>query len=160
MEPETTNPTATPEESTAEPETGTDTAPDPEPAPAPENRDTGSSTPDSTQDAPESPSPDEVQALRAQLARANAMRTAAVEAAKLGVEPGHIPYVLRLMEMPDSGKDEDIAAAVQKVLDDVPAFKPAAQGGRPQMRIGAKDAEQSDQNEAIAKAFGNTPNTK
>ena len=70
---------------------------------------------ESAQDAPESPGADEVASLRAQLARANMMSTAAIEAAKLGVEAGQIPYVLRLAELPESGKAEDIAAAVNVV---------------------------------------------
>lgn len=116
--------------------------------------------PESAQNAPESPGADEAASLRAQLARANMMSTAAIEAAKLGVEAGQIPYVLRLAELPESGKAEDIAAAVKKVLDDVPAFKPDAGGTRSGIRIGAKDAAQNDQNEALARAFGNQPRNK
>lgn len=104
---------------------------------------------------PEHTEPDETAALRSQLARANAERIAAIEAAKLGVDPNQVPYVLRLAEFPESGKPEDIAAAVQKVLDDVPAFKASAPGNRPEIRIGAKAPKEHETSDALARAFGN-----
>lgn len=109
----------------------------------------------SAQSAPESSGTDEVTNLRAQLARANAERVAAIEAAKLGIDPKQVPYVLRLAELPGSDKPEDIAAAIQKVLDDVPAFKASASGTAPEIRIGAKNPQENSQSDALSQIFGN-----
>lgn len=134
----------------------TPTAPVPEKQPqdstAPAKPD---SPPESTQTAPEPSSANEVAALRTELAKAQAERTAAMEAVKLGIDPKQIPYVLRLAELPASGKTEDIAAAIQKVLDDVPAFRADAPGSRPEIRIGAKAPQETEPNDALARAFGN-----
>lgn len=110
---------------------------------------------ESAQDAPKSSGTDEVTNLRAQLARANAERVAAIEAAKLGIDPKQVPYVLRLAELGGSDKPEDIAAAIQKVLDDVPAFKASASGAAPEIRIGAKDPQENAQSDALSQIFGN-----
>lgn len=133
--------------------------PKPEPAPEPKSAD---AEPPSPQDAPESPQAaadaalaDEVASLRAQLARATGERTAAIEAVKLGVDAKQIPYVLRLVELPESGKAEDIAAAVKKVLDDVPAFKSAAPGNQTGIRIGARASQEAQNEDVLARAFGN-----
>lgn len=138
-----------------------ETPADPKPEPAPEPKSADAEQP-SPQDAPESPQAaadaalaDEVASLRAQLARATGERTAAIEAVKLGVDAKQIPYVLRLMEMPDSGKEEDIAAAVKKVLDDVPAFRSAASGNQTGIRIGAKASQEAQNEDVLARAFGN-----
>ena len=111
--------------------------------------------PQSAQNAPESSAADEVTTLRAQLARANAERVAAIEAAKLGIDPKQVPYVLRLAELGGSDKPEEIAAAIQKVLDDVPAFKASASGTAPEIRIGAKDPQENAQSDALSQIFGN-----
>ncbi len=131
-------------------------APEPAPAPAPAPQD----APESPQDAAGASAADELADLRAQLARATGERTAAIEAVKLGVDAKQIPYVLRLVELPKSGKAEDIAAAVQKVLDDVPAFKSAApSAAQSGIRIGAKAPENAQTDDALARAFGNKPKT-
>lgn len=121
----------------------------------PESKSAAQDAPQSAQNAPESPAADEVTNLRAQLARANAERVAAIEAAKLGIDPKQVPYVLRLAELGGSDKPEDIAAAIQKVLDDVPAFKASASGTAPGIRIGAKDPQENAQSDALSQIFGN-----
>lgn len=148
--PEEAKPTTTEKPS----ETSTEPVPEKQPqdSPAPAKPD---STPESTQTAPEPSSADEVANLRTALAKAQMERTAAIEAVKLGIDPKQVPYVLRLAELPSSGKTEDITAAIQKVLDDVPAFRAEAPGSRPEIRIGAKAPQETETNDALARAFGN-----
>ena len=138
-----------------------ETSADPKPEPAPESK-SADAEQQPPEDAPESPQTaadaalaDEVASLRAQLARATGERTAAIEAVKLGVDAKQIPYVLRLVELPESGKAEDIAAAVKKVLDDVPAFKSAASGNQTGIRIGARASQEAQNEDVLARAFGN-----
>lgn len=98
----------------------------------------------------------EVAALRADLARAQTERTAVLEAARMGIDAKHIDYVLKLADLPADGKPEDIQKALQKVLDDVPAFRVTAPDNRHALRIGAKDPKETNAEDALAKAFGNT----
>lgn len=55
-----------------------------------------------------------------------------VEAAKMGIDPKAIPYLTRMADLTDVGgangvSAEKVAAALSKVLDDLPALKPSAQ---------------------------------
>lgn len=55
-----------------------------------------------------------------------------VEATKMGIDPKAIPYLTRMADLTDVGGDngvsaEKVAAALGKVLDDLPALKPNAQ---------------------------------
>ena len=68
--------------------------------------------------------------LKAQLMQSRMDTAASAEAAKLGIPAAQIPYVLKLADFkaalndkgePDTGK---ISAALNKVLEDVPALKP------------------------------------
>lgn len=132
-------------------------APAPTPAPAPAPKQAAAPVPEQPKEpaATDTQSAAKIAELQAQLAAANAQRVAAIEAAKLGIDPKQVPYVLRLAELPESGKPEDIAAAIQKVLDDVPAFKSAASGSTPEIRIGAKDQQGTAQSDALSRIFGN-----
>ena len=72
-----------------------------------------------------------------------------VEAAKMGIDPKAIPYLTRMADLTDVGDGngvsaEKVAAALGRVLDDLPALKPSAQeqqgfrvggeGGKPQQQ--------------------------
>ena len=55
-----------------------------------------------------------------------------VEATKMGIDPKAIPYLTRMADLTDVGgangvSAEKVAAALSKVLDDLPALKPSAQ---------------------------------
>jgi hypothetical protein len=55
-----------------------------------------------------------------------------VEAAKMGIDPKAIPYLTRMADLTDVGgangiSQEKVAAALSKVLDDLPALRPSAQ---------------------------------
>ena len=55
-----------------------------------------------------------------------------VEAAKMGIDPKAIPYLTRMADLTDVGgaggvSQEKVAAALSKVLEDLPALKPSAQ---------------------------------
>lgn len=73
-----------------------------------------------------------------------------VEAAKMGIDPKAIPYLTRMADLSDVGTDgkvdaAKVAAAIGKVLDDLPSLKPSAEqrgfriGGE-----GGKDEKQAD----------------
>lgn len=163
MEPNTNTQTPAPETPPQEPKPQ-EKAPEvklpepvPAPAPAPQPAPKAAALPEP---APPQDSSAEIAELRAQLARAQAESTAAVEAAKLGIDPKQVPYVLRLAELPETGKPEDIAAAIQKVLDDVPAFKSGAAAGAPQIRIGAGEPQEKTESDALARIFGNQSDKK
>lgn len=133
-----------------EPPAPGDPKPEPKPAPAPEPP---------TEPVPlpvDPPAAEDTAALRADLARVQAERTAVLEAAKLGIDAKHIDYVLKLADLPTDGKPESIQKALQKVLDDVPAFRVNAPENRPELRIGTKEPKETAADDAIAKAFGNT----
>lgn len=125
-------------------------------APAPEKPEAPKPSAESAQQPPETSGTDELTSLKAQLARAQTERIAALEAVKLGIDPKHIDYVLKLAELPEGGKPADIQKALQKVLDDIPAFKASAAENRPALRIGADDPKQVSDEDKIAAAFGNT----
>lgn len=55
-----------------------------------------------------------------------------VEAAKMGIDPKAIPYLTRMADLSDVGTDgkvdtAKVAAAIGKVLDDLPSLKPNAE---------------------------------
>lgn len=146
-ETEKTTPETEPTEPEAKSEPEQPEAPKPEPVPE---------TPTESAVQPsEAPGTDDVASLRSDLARAQTERMAVLEAAKMGIDAKHIDYVLKLAELPADGKPESIQKALQKVLDDVPAFRVTAPDNRPELRIGAKAPKETAADEAIAKAFGN-----
>lgn len=130
--------------------------PDPEkPETKPESKPEPETPSESVPQPPEATATNEVAVLRADLARAQTERTAVLEAARMGIDAKHIDYVLKLADLPADGKPEDIQKALQKVLDDVPAFRVTAPDNRPALRIGAKDPKETNAEDALAKAFGN-----
>ena len=74
----------------------------------------------------------------------------------MGVDSRQIDYVLKLAEFPENADAKAITAAIQKVLDDVPAFKSENADKPKGFKIGADEPKQISEADAIAKAFGNT----
>lgn len=105
--------------------------------------------------------------LQQQVEQANRLTTMAkvenaviVEAAKMGVDPKAIPYLVRMADLSDVGTDGEVdpakvAARIGKVLDDIPALKPSAEqrgfrvGGE-----GEKDGQAPVDDSKLRAAFG------
>lgn len=104
------------------------------------------------------------QATQAQaLAQQAQMQAAATMAAvSLGIEAKTIPYVLKMADlsqvMGQDGKinDEALKAALNRVLEDVPALKPQTPGSTGFIQVGAASGQQQTQatDDALKKAFG------
>lgn len=104
------------------------------------------------------------QATQAQaLAQQAQMQAAATMAAvSLGIDAKTIPYVLKMADlgqvMGQDGKinDEALKAALNKVLEDVPALKPQVPGSTGFIQVGAASGQQQTQttDDALKKAFG------
>lgn len=94
--------------------------------------------------------------LKAELAKANTERSATLEAIRMGVDPKQIDYVLKLAEFPKNADKKAITTAIQKVLDDVPAFRKNTSSGSKKIHIGAEHSgEENQQSDMLAKVFGN-----
>ncbi len=101
----------------------------------------------------------QAQAL-AQQAQMQAVATMA--AVSLGIDAKTIPYVLKMADlghvMGQDGKinDEALKAALNKVLEDVPALKPQIPGSTGFIQVGAASGQQQTQttDDALKKAFG------
>ena len=97
------------------------------------------------------------QATQAQaLAQHAQMQAAATMAAvSLGIDAKTIPYVLKMADlsqvMGQDGKinDEALKAALNKVLEDVPALKPQAPGTTGFIQVGVASGQQQTANEPI-----------
>ena len=70
-----------------------------------------------------------------------------LEASKLGIDPATVPYVMKLADLSQAvGSDgkivpEKITEAIQKVLTDLPALKPAATGTTGFQQVGTHNAQ-------------------
>lgn len=109
----------------------------------------------------------QIDELKAAMEAANATARVAqvenaviVEATKMGIDPKAIPYLTRMADLTDVGDGngisaEKIAAALGKVLDDLPALKPSAvqQQGFRVGGEGAKEAEAPKADDAKLKAI-------
>lgn len=80
-----------------------------------------------------------------------------VEAAKMGIDPKAIPYLTRMADLSDVGEGgevsaEKVAAAISKVLDDIPALKPQAseQAG---FKVGGEGEKKPEADQAKLKAI-------
>ena len=80
----------------------------------------------------------------AQIARQEQMKTAATLAAvAMGIDAKNIPYVLKMADLSqvqgEDGKinDETLKAALEKVLEDVPALKPQVAEAKGFIQVGA-----------------------
>ena len=110
-----------------------------------------------TEPVPEQPQDNtELNSLKAELSRIRTEKAAALEAVRMGVDSRQIDYVLKLAEFPENADQKAITAAIQKVLDDVPAFKAEASGKSKGFKIGADEPKPTSEADAIARAFGNT----
>lgn len=105
---------------------------------------------------PEQPDSSELDSLKAENSRLRIERTAMLEAVRMGVDSRQIDYVLKLAEFPENADAKAITSAIQKVLDDVPAFKAENSAKAKGFQIGADNSKQTPEADAIAKAFGNT----
>ena len=105
---------------------------------------------------PEQPDSSELDSLKAELSRIRTEKAAALEAIRMGVDSRQIDYVLKLAEFPENADAKAITSAIQKVLDDVPAFKAENSAKAKGFQIGADNSKQTPEADAIAKAFGNT----
>ena len=102
----------------------------------------------------------DVAALQQQATQAQAAATMA--AVSLGIDAKTIPYVLKMADlgqvMGQDGKinDEALKAALNKVLEDVPALKPQPPGSSGFIQVGAASGQQQTQttDDALKKAFG------
>ena len=87
---------------------------------------------------------------------------ATIAAVSLGIDAKTIPYVLKMADlsqvMGQDGRidDEALKAALNKVLEDVPALKPQASGSTGFIQVGAASGQQQTQttDDALKKAFG------
>lgn len=111
----------------------------------------------------------DVGAIQQQLTQAQAIAqqaqlqsTATMAAVSLGIDAKTIPYVLKMADlgqvMGQDGRinDEALKAALNKVLEDVPALKPQASGSTGFIQVGAASGQQQTQttDDALKKAFG------
>ena len=111
----------------------------------------------------------DVGAIQSQLAQAQAAaqqaeidKAATLAAIGLGIDAKTIPDVLKMADlgqvMGQDGKinDEALKAALNKVLEDVPALKPQAPGSTGFIQVGAASGQQQTQttDDALKKAFG------
>lgn len=111
----------------------------------------------------------DVGALQTQLSQAQAAaqaaqieKDAALAAISLGIDAKTIPYVLKMADLSQvmgaDGKtnDEALKTALNKVLVDVPALKPAPAGQTGFVQVGASGGagQQQTTDDALKKAFG------
>lgn len=111
----------------------------------------------------------DINAIQAQLTQAQAAAqkamvesAATMAAVSLGIDAKTIPYVLKMADLSqvigqDSKvNDEALKTALNKVLEDVPALKPAPAGQTGFVQIGASGGtgQQTNNEDALKKAFG------
>lgn len=111
----------------------------------------------------------DVTTLQTQLSQAQAAaqkaavdNAATLEAISIGVDAKSIPYLLRMADLSQAaGQDgkpnvETIKAALNKVLEDIPALKPQAAGSTGFVQVGAPGGNQStsDVDTQLDKIFG------
>ncbi len=91
------------------------------------------------------------QAAQAAALQAQVQAAATMAAVSLGIAPATIPYVLKMADlgqvMGQDGKinDETMKAALNKVLEDVPALKPQASSTTGFIQVGASSGGQAQQ---------------
>lgn len=106
----------------------------------------------------------QTQAAQAQAAaqQAQVQAAATMAAVGLGIDAKTIPYVLKMADLSQvtgqDGKinDEAMKMALNKVLEDVPALKPAPAGQTGFVQVGAtgQSGQQTTNDDALKKAFG------
>ena len=105
----------------------------------------------------------QIEEANAKTLKANVENAVVVEATKLGVDPKAIPYLTRMGDFSDaaSGGTVDaskVAAAIGKVLEDLPQLKPSA-AEQKGFRIGGdgKDGMDEPDESKLARALGVKP---
>lgn len=100
-----------------------------------------------------------MEAANKQAALAKVENAVIVEAAKMGIDPKAIPYLTRMADLSDVGKGDavdqsKVAAALSKVLDDLPALKPKAEQAG--FRVGGEGGknEQAPDDDKLRAIFG------
>ena len=104
----------------------------------------------------------QTQAAQAQAAaqQAQIQAAATIAAVGLGIDAKTIPYVLKMADLSqgEDGEinDEALKTALNKVLEDVPALKPAPAGQAGFVQVGASggSSQQQTTDDALKKAFG------
>lgn len=102
----------------------------------------------------------QAQEAQAQAQRAQIESAAMMEAVVLGIDVKTIPYVLKMADlsqtMGQDGKinEEAMKAALNKVLEDIPALKPQQAQATGFIKVGASGEGQQTTDEALKKAFG------
>ncbi len=106
----------------------------------------------------------QTQAAQAQAAaqKAQVQAAATMAAVGLGIDAKTIPYVLKMADlsqvMGQDGKinEETLKNALNKVLEDIPALKPAPAGQTGFVQLGAsgQSGQQTTNDDALKKAFG------
>lgn len=102
----------------------------------------------------------QLSAAQAQVQKAQVESTATMVAVRLGIDAKTIPYVLKLADLSTvvdkEGKinDEAVTQALNKVLDDVPAFK-SSTAGSGFIKVGASGGQPTSQEDQLAAIFGN-----
>ena len=100
--------------------------------------------------------------VQAAAQQAQVQAAATMAAVGLGIDAKTIPYVLKMADlsqvMGQDGKinDEALKTALNKVLEDVPALKPAPAGQTGFVQVGAtgQSGQQTTNDDALKKAFG------
>ena len=100
----------------------------------------------------------QTQAAQAQAAaqQAQIQAAATIAAVGLGIDAKTIPYVLKMADLSQVINDEALKTALNKVLEDVPALKPAPAGQAGFVQVGASggSSQQQTTDDALKKAFG------
>lgn len=104
----------------------------------------------------------EIEKANKAAARAKVENAVIIEAQKLGIDPKAMPYLTRMADLTNVGDEagnvsaEKVAAALGKVLEDLPALKPTAESSQG-FRVGGagdKNAQPPTDDAAIRRAFG------
>ncbi|MBR3385218.1 MAG: hypothetical protein IKG69_08495 [Atopobiaceae bacterium] len=94
--------------------------------------------------------------------RAKVENAVIIEATKMGIDPKAIPYLTRMADLTNVGDEagnvsaEKVAAALGKVLEDLPALKPTVESAHG-FRVGGagdKNAQPPTDDAALRHAFG------
>ncbi|SEA05833.1 hypothetical protein SAMN04515656_10337 [Eubacterium aggregans] len=104
----------------------------------------------------------ELEQLKAQVTQAKINESCYTLASELNVDMKNIPYVVKLADFKDvvdeqgAVKDDALKAAINKVLEDIPALKNSAEGGAGRLKVGGAGGQSTaDQNDQLAAIFGN-----
>lgn len=106
---------------------------------------------------------EEIKQLKSQILQSNIQSQAKDIALDLGVDKSTVPYVVKMADMQNVTNEkgeistENLKAAIEKVLTDIPALKGTKPQNKGFVQIGGTDAggnQNAAQNEALANIFG------